>query len=405
MKWLMLISLVLLAACQTTPPAADIVPPTLIDLNAIATGDAATATAAAPPPLPTLPPTWTPTPPAVLEPTASQVAVTPTSSSGEGTLFFIYNGDSIARLAPDGSREELIVVGGAPADLTAAPDGSLLAYTAQGSGSAREVFVSSPDGTYVQAVSCLGFARVLKPAWSFDSRTLAFAASQTADGPLGLYTANVVGSGQCPGGNNQRQVAQLEANQLTGLAWSPAGTWLFASHGAISAFNVVDGTAYPDLLAATGSGPNLSPVHSPTDDLLTYLKSDYNSRTGAIGGTLYTIRTGNLQPPVQELRGAQLLARSAAYSRDGRYLLVATEREVWVQDERTGSSLPIVQASSFYPQPVFSPDAEWVAFVDGGRAALTIPQVYIVRRTGANPTPVTAHQEGTISDLTWSAGR
>lgn len=390
--------LFLLAACQAQTGQETI--PTLITLNPATAAPKVKPTAANR--LPTLPPTWTPSPLPTLAATATSAA-TPTANISQGTLFFIFNGDSIARLTPDGAAEDLIRVGGAPADLTAAPDGSLLAYTAQGSGSAREVFVTSPDGIYTQQVSCLGFARVLKPAWSFDSRTLAFAASQTSDGPLGIYTANVAGSGQCPAGNNQRQVTQLDDNQLDSIAWSPAGDWLFFSHGAISATSLTDDTVYLDWIPATGYGPNLSPAHSPVGDTLAYLKADRNNRTGQVGGTIFTVSTASMAAPPQEFRGAQLLAHRLQYSRDGRFMLVATERDVWVQDGKTGSSLPVVEGRRFDPQPVFSLDAVLIAFVDGGRDRLTVPQVFVVSRTGGSPTQITFHQEGTINDLVWSA--
>jgi dipeptidyl aminopeptidase/acylaminoacyl peptidase len=401
--WMMV--LFLLAACQSSSEPE--VVPTLIDLNAIATNDAATAIAAAatadanrPP---TLPPTWTPTPEADVQTGATPPPATPPGSAGSGMIFYVFNGDSIVRLLPDGSFEELIRVGGAPSDLSVSPDGSLLAYVAQGSGSAREVFVSSPDGSYTQQVSCLGFSRVVDPTWSFDGQTLAFAASQTPDGVLGIYVADFAGSGQCPTGNNQRQIVQLEENRLYGLAWNPAKNVLFFSAGAISAVNLADGSLYPGLIPATGFGPNLSPAHHPTADRLLYLKAQRDSRTGQIGGAVYEINTAALDRP-QEIRGIQVFARSLRWSSRGSYLLLATERDVWLQDERTGSSLAVVEGSNFYPQPAISPDETFIAYVDGGQAGRTVPQVYIVGRDGRNPTQITTHQEGSITDLMWAAG-
>jgi Tol biopolymer transport system component len=318
-------------------------------------------------------------------------------------LFFIFNGDSIARLSPDGSAEELIHVGGAPADLAAAPDGGLLAYTAQGSGSAREIFVISPDGRYAQQVSCLGYARVLKPAWSPDGQTVAFAASQTADGPLGIYTANFAGSGQCPTGNNQRQIVQVDDSQLDSIVWDRSGGWLFFSHGAISAVNPADGRFYAAWIPATGYGPNRALAHHPAADTLVYLKANRDSRTGQVGGMMFAARTGDIGEAAQELPGTPILARRLRYSRDGRFLLIAAERDIWVQDERSGSSLPLVQGGHFDPQPVLSPDAGVVAYIDGGRDRLTVPQVFVISRIGGEAAQLTFHQEGSITDLTWAA--
>ena len=141
MKWLMrvwfLVLVAITAACQSQQPEAL---PTQIDLNVISTDDAATAAAeatiAATSRAPALPPTWTPSP--SFTPLPSQPPdSTPTPVVGQGTIYYIFNGDSIAALKADGSSEALILVGGAPADLTLSPDGQFLAYTAQGSGSAR----------------------------------------------------------------------------------------------------------------------------------------------------------------------------------------------------------------------------------------------------------------------------
>lgn len=395
----MILALFLLTACQ--PQSRQDVVPTLMNLSETEEAVAADTPTAANR-LPTLPPTWTPSPPPPTLAATATSAAAPTASAIQGMLFFIFNGDSIARLTPDGSVEDLIRVGGAPADLTAAPDGSLLAYTAQGSGSAREVFVSSLDGTFTQQVSCLGFARVLKPAWSHDSQTLAFAASQTMDGPVGIYTAGVVGSGQCPAGNNQRQIAQLEETQFDSVAWSPAGDWLFFSHGAISAANLVDGMLKPGWIPATGYGPNHNPIHSPVVEELFYLKTERDSRTGRVGGTIFITSTANMGAPLREQRSTQVAARSLQFSRDGRFVLIATERDVWVQDEQTGSSIPVTEGGNYYPQPAFSPDAALIAYVDGGRAQVTVPQVYVMRRTGGSPTQITFHQEGIITNLVWA---
>ena len=130
----------LLVACS---PSAEALP-TAIDLNAISTNDAATrlaqtevainstatreaqATLNAPA---TLPPTWTAAPLST-EPSAQDTPVPPSLASATGTIYFIFNGDSIAMLNADGSHEELILAGNAPADLILSPDEQWLACTA-----------------------------------------------------------------------------------------------------------------------------------------------------------------------------------------------------------------------------------------------------------------------------------
>lgn len=412
----MSMTLLILAACAPTEPA---VIPTLLDLNAIATNDAAAAqrratsdaataqsvsatlTVDAATRRPPLPATWTPVPTATAQPTPTpRPSATPVTAPG--TLYFIFNGDSIAALSADGAAEKLILVGGAPDDLALSPDGQLLAYTAQGSGSAREVFVASLDGVYVQRVSCLGYARVLSPAWSADSQSLAFAASQTPDGPLGLYAATVAGSGSCPAANNQRLLAQTDLNTVESIIWSAAGDALFFSSSSIYGYDLRRGLLYPPLTLPTGFGPDISPAIRPGTTRLYYLKHEFDRATRAQAGVVHYAAVDDISaPPLREIRSTPFFARQIRWSSDGRFLLASTDQGIFVQDAATNTAIQVHGNGNFFPQAVFSPDANWVAYVDGGRALLTIPQVFVVMRDGAARQQLTNHQEGTITHLNW----
>lgn len=405
MKWLTsirlltLCALLIAAACQ---PQAGVLP-TVMDINATATLSAKSVQASTNQP-PTLPPTWTASPPPTLAVTDIPSPTPDTRITGAGHIFYIFNGDSVVRLSAADATEELILVGGAPADLTLSPDGTLLAYSAQGSGSARELFVSNLDGTYTQRVSCLGFARVLDPTWSPDGKGFIFAASQLPDGPLGIYMADFAGSVNCPSGNNQRQIAQLDLNTVSSFTWSPDGTLVFFSSNALYGINATVGEMFPPLTQPTGYGPDFSPAHSPRSPQLMYLKTEYDDETGVKSGTIFQINSAQIEdPPLKELRGAPLKAQGLRWSNDGLFLAVAGERDVWVQDQRLNTSLQVVTGANFYPQPVFSPDAEQLAYVNGAPNAITIQQIFVVNSDGENPTQITFHQEGTISDLNWSA--
>jgi len=408
MKWLMrvwfLVLVAITAACQSQQPEAL---PTQIDLNAISTDNAATAAAeatiAATSRAPALPPTWTPSPSFTPPPTDLPDS-TPTPVVGQGTIYYIFNGDSIAALKADGSSEALILVGGAPADLTLSPDGQFLAYTAQGSGSAREVFITNLDGTYVQRVSCLGFARVLVPAWSPDSQTLAFAASQTLDGPIGLYTAGIVGSGQCPTGNNQQLLAQTDRLTAIDMTWNDSGTRIFFSDGTIHLFDLPSATLTLELTVASGYGPDFALSYRPGTDGLYFLRTDFDEAANLKGGTVYQISTSNLDNlPLRALRTTRYFARQMLWDRSGRYLLVSTDEDVHVQDSQVNTALQIVFGSQFAPQAVFSPDGSLVAYIDGGRTDRTVQQIYTLSRDGDNRNQISNHGEGTITDLNWGA--
>lgn len=425
-NWIWILIAVALAACQ--PRINEV--PTLIDLNAISTNDAATAqanaqnaeatgaaqaatmtadsvtqTAVAIAHQPTpLPPSWTPSPPAT-EPPAPLAPPTQEQVTAPGTLYFIFNGDSIAALKADASSEKLILVGGAPAELTLSPDGQYLAYTAQGNGSAREVFITTLDGTYVQAVSCLGFARVTALAWSPDSQTLAFAVSQTLDGPLGIYTAGIIGSGQCPTGNNQRLLTQTDLNKASAMTWSNDGAQLFFASDVIYGYDLANSLFYPPLTTASGYGPDSNSVYRPGTNDLYYLKTFYDASLKSVGGKVFHFATTSLNKfPIPGQAGAAFAALQISWSRDGRYLLVSTDNDIFVQDTQSGSASPIMTGSNFFPQAVFSPAADWVAFVDGKPGALTIPEIFVITLDGRDRHQITFHQEGTIRSLNWGAG-
>ncbi len=414
--WFLLLVFGLLAACQ---PKSDVLP-TVMDLNAISTNNAATAavigstatadavtqTAVAIAHRPTaLPPTWTPAPQPTQPPVAT-VGPLPTATpiGAKGTIYYIFNGDSIAALKADGSSEQLILVGGAPAELTLSPDGKFLAYVGKGNGSARELFITSLDGTYVQQVSCLGFARVTAPAWSPDSQTLAFLSSQTLNGPLGLYTAGIVGSGQCPSGNNQHLLTQTSLNDGSGMTWSSDGKQVFFASKAIYGFDIADNTFYPPVTNPTGYGPDQSPVYRPGSDELYYLRSYFDSSTQKLGGTLYYFSTTGLKDfPVTPLPSTAFGALQIRWSADGRYIVASSDQGIYVQDIQVGTANPIVTGSNFFPQAIFNPDATWVAYVNGNPASLTTQEIFIVTADGQTTRQLTTHKDGTIADLNWSA--
>lgn len=402
----------LLAACQPAPSQPQALP-TLIDLNVIATQDAATAAAAAPPApaatatrrVPDLPPTWTPSPAPTEAPTTETVLVgSPTPPSGDGTIYFIFNGDSIAALKADGSAEKLILVGGKPAQLTLSPDEKFLAYSAQGAGSAREVFITTLDGTYVQQVSCLGYARILFPTWSADSQTLAFGASQTPDGPIEIYRAGIIGSGQCPTGNNQQRLTATTLNRITGMTWNATGDKLFFSGDSVYGIDVATAQITPPLTLPTGFGPDYSPVYDPAENMLYFLKSFRDNQSGKLGGLLSQVDVSNLdETPLREMRGTQVVAIELRLTRDGQYLLLGGSDSFAVQDMRLNTSRTIVQETRFAPGAVFDPSGGWLAYINSGRTTPEVAQIYIVRRTGEDKRQISFHQEGTISDLNWGS--
>ncbi len=399
-RYLGLLLLLVLVGCQTNPPDVEIVLPTLADPQSVATDDAATRVAIASPTRQPLPPTFTPSPtitPIPIDP-ASLPTATPIGFRATGTLFYLFNGDAIIELAGDGSFEDLLPIphiGQGLSGLALAPTDDRLAYVAPGSGSAREVYVVNRDGSNARQVSQLGFAEVQTPVWRPDGGAVAFIAAQSELAPMGIYVVDV-------NTGDQRRVLELPTRELRDLAWDRAGDRLFFSNQTLFVVDAKTGAASESLTAFTGFGPDFSPVHSPTDSELYYLKMMSNLDTGQRGGVLSFLTTDFLTVPMLEREGADLYVNRLEYSRDGAYLLVSSDDGIWIQDQEVQTASSVIQELSVPPRPALRPDAEQVAFV--GLDERFVEQIFVMDRRGGPATQITFHQEGTISDLEWAAG-
>jgi Tol biopolymer transport system component len=405
MKYTLLVLLVVLAACAPNTTTL----PTALDLTAI---DGATATAAAAGQAtqtatsnaarpPTLPATWTAAPPGTTNSAPLPFDTQVPRLNASGALYFIFGGLGIARLEVGSSISELIGgVGLEPRELTLSPDGQRLVFTGLASGSARELYVINTDGSGLRQVSCLGFARTLLPRWSPDSSTLLFAASTTLDGVPGVYTARA--DGACPTENAQRQLISLNANDLFGLAWSNDRTSIFVGQTTISRLTISQNILIP-LTNFSGYGPDFSPAPRPGTTQLFYLKTFFGTTADQRGGTVYQLDLAIPGRPT-ERPGATLYASRLQWSQDGRYLLIESVSNIWVQDQNTVSTLPVVEGSLFAPGATFSPDASAIAFVDADPNSDALPQIYLISRTGERRTQASFHRDGSITDLNWGQG-
>lgn len=386
-----------LTACQ---PQAIAPTPTLFDPNAAATESAATAAALASPTPRGLPPTWTPSPQPTATPTDVAQAPTPTPEGFNvaGTIYYIYDHNAIVRLVADGSFEELIPIPHIGMDishLVLSPDGLSLAYVAPGNGSAREIYITNREGDNTRQVSKLGFARVESLAWRPDNSSLAFLASQAPDTPLDIYIVSADGT-------DQRPLTQRASRDLSGLAWNRAGDKLFFSDGTIYALDLTTAAVSEPLTSLTGFGQDFGPVHSPSVDELYYFKPFRNFDNNESFNILSHIPTGSITKAPTEISGMKLPADYLSFSRDGKFLLVATKDVIWVQNQDFNTAVQILSGGSIPPIPVFNPSGDQVAYINNDAAG--IAQIFTQSRQGGDIKQLTFHQEGTISDLVWVEG-
>lgn len=421
-KLLFLVVLALLAACQSAPP---VLPTQALDAQASEEAQATiaalsatpTATSARPtlPPEPTATPTFTPEPTRTLRPQDQPTEQT----AGGGMIYYIYNQDSIARVPADGSAPSELIVrfnGGRITDLSASPQGDLLTFVAPGAGSAREVFVSNLDGSYVQQVSCLGFSRVRSPAWQPGTDLIAFIAAQTESDPMSIYVARVGGAGNCPADNGQRILVPLqrpvltaEGEQMVGgllaseLLWSSDGTRLFASDDDIIAVYVPTGGLFT-LTDAAGFGPDFSLTYSPQEDLLYYLRSTAPNAQALGTAQVYLVDVSGLAAGETRdpMGGGRLTAGRIRWSADGSAMLIVEGGNISLLTRRTGTAVRITSGLVFPPDPIFSPDNTLIAYI-GVTTDPPAQQIFVLDRTGANLLQITQHPEGTVQNLVWSA--
>ncbi len=412
LKWLLLLALIgILSACARQDEPL----PTLIDLqgtiDAQSTSDAILlATSQAEPTstptrlAPTLPPTFTPTVPPTPSPTdpASAPTATPPGYHADGTIYYIYNGDSIAALAGDGSSDELILRGGPFSDLTASPDGQLLTYVAPGTLGGQEVWAASRDGTYTQQISCLTYPLVRFPVWSPDGRSVAFLAAAGVGAPYDLYIADFAGATTCPEGNNQRMLAQLNAPNVYGLTWSPDGTRLFFSTGPIGVYDIAADFLNMNLTVPSGFGPDTNPVHHPTEPRLFYLHAARSDTTGQLGGAIYEIPTTDITERPQEIPGAKLFAHNLIMSPDGGLLVASVADGFSIYNIELRSSAQPLDDLPSIPYVAIDPKGERVAYAPS--ADTSVQQIFVMPRSGGVKEQLTDHTEGSIDGLIWLEG-
>ncbi len=395
-----------LVACQAPPSL-----PTEISLEQFSTELAATSQTALPTSTPTrsaptLPPTFTPTTEPSPTPTETSLPLTPTppNFSAEGYLYYVYNGDAIISVLPDGRNSALIYtfgVGRPIQDLSASPDGQLLAFVGPGAGSGREVYVMSRDGTYLQQISCLGYGEVRQPIWTRNGRSLVFLAAASPGGTRDIYIADFVGSNACPSGNNQRLLVPVNNAQARDLTWNEDGTRLFYSNGPIFVADIAAGGPPTPITLPGGFGPDYAPAHSPTEPNLYFLRPIDTVGTGRQGSALVSIFNTRALPdrPIAPL-GTPLYAQRLLWSADGQFLLIMTDRELLVINTANGSTRAIVENLAMPPLAAFSPDNSAIAYTAMGESS-AIPQIWRVERLDGIIRQVTNHPEGTIEGLLW----
>jgi hypothetical protein len=409
---LLIVVALLLAACQ--PQDATIALPT--DASIVITETASAIESQTPTFTPTatpltLPPTFTPT----FTPSATPTPVltaTPQGFSERGTIFYLYNQDAIASVRGDGTNNEIALtfgVGQTISDLQPSPDERLLAFVGP-QGSARDVFITSRDGTYLQRISCLGFSDVRRPQWSLDGTFLTFYAAPDANAPGAIYRANVEGANDCPTGNEQRILVNLETSIYGGSAWSQDGRrYIYAADNGLMVLDTLRGIrqqlTQPSLL-----GRDYQPRVNVGAGRLAFLQSQRDGQTGRINGSLVIFDDDMMRdllegewpenPPFRRGIDEPLLL-DFRWSADGEEVLLMTPDAIATrelargifEEHVTGLSSPIAD---------YGPQTRYIVYRTAD--ANGVAQLFEYDRRRERSTQLTENPEGTITDVHWLGG-
>ncbi|HRF94821.1 MAG TPA: hypothetical protein PLZ51_06500, partial [Aggregatilineales bacterium] len=285
-------------------------------------------------------------------------------------------------------------------DLTLSPKGDIIAFVAPGNGSAREIWIANSTGTYLQQVSCLGFANIRNLAWSADGQVLGFTASQTEDSPMDIYTVGWQGANDCPVGNKQQLIIDRNSTNLGDLAFSADGGTLFFSDGQIYAVNLSNFILMGPLSVSIGFGNDFNLAYSPTTNVLAYLQDSGNPIQGIPAGNFIGLNVATFDT-ISTAFQERINVQKFVWKSDGTGVLQSLENRVVIAPVGGGASVTVESNAYTFPNAVFSPDETQVAYLDVDSTAPDIPQLFVVPITNGIPRQITFVTEGKIGDFVW----
>ena len=418
---LLLISLTIFTGCQQEQ---DTALPTLVDLDATnqavdATNEALaiglTETALAPTATslrPTLPPEYTATPDVLPSETPiptldPNISPTPQGYRKDGTIYYNYNGDTIARVFPDGTGNEIILTFGVDqpiTDITASPNGELIAFVAPAGGSAREVWVTNRDGSYLQQVSCLGYGEVRSPSFAPDSNRIAFFAAPLATTNMALYVADFVGSNDCPTGNNQRVLFPVSTTLTGDIAWNASQDLVYYNAGGTYIYDFASQSSYIVSLE-TGFGSDFGATFDLDSNQFMYMRLDRDLTTGEQGGAIVVINDADDFRAEYEINPLNVvgLAQDIAFGKDNESIIYATKNGIYVYELQTTTRFTLRDGLT-NPFFEFAPNQQAFVYTDvdpdSGVVQLFIGDQFDPRKK----TQITFNPEGDIIDVLWLDG-
>jgi len=274
----------------------------------------------------------------------------PALASPSGTMFGVQLGTGIFSMTADGAGRQVVAADPTIDVMSAAPDGSAIAYASRGSGT---VVLATASGTETASVSA-GYGQVGSIAWSPDSASVAFTVCSFADGPCSLDTAASDGSG----------LLTIVASTSDGSGVAPSISW--GGTGLVA-----------DLMGSSGV-----PVCDPCGGIPYVL-----GRNGSVGGPVLP----------GSATGANRDGALAQADSTGRvaYAIGTAPQAGAVQVFDPGATQPVASYPGF-TAPALSPDGSELVVSNGHQVLEVQPG------SGASPQPIASFDSYGVTSLSWA---
>ncbi|BBD08335.1 PD40 domain-containing protein [Desulfovibrio ferrophilus] len=245
---------------------------------------------------------------------------------------------------------------------------SVLAFTKQGQGNAREVWTMTPQGRELRQITFFGGSSI-SPAWSPDGRYLAFAHHGSSSHTLGVWDKST----------NRIFRTKLPGTTIGGTAFDPEGNVAVAlSRGNMEIFRLTrDLTRIKETLVKSWA-IDVSPSFDAVGKRMAFVSD----------------RRGNPQVFVKDLATGKenrltfegKYNTSPSISPDGKLVVFSRRTKsghrIFVMDVDTGRERQITFGPGNDEEPAFSPDGYFVAFSSNRTGKY---QLYLTTRHGDEP--------------------